>query len=1058
MLSTVSHCPLCAVILQIVPEGFQPDQDDLSWLSTVRAGAASTCRLTGPGYVETESIVAVPATDTTWDPGMPHTQDHFEFVRNNDTDWVFPFHARCWDLLQLQVDARLGSCSAGAGEIAQKLFQILSCTPWHGKTVDCGHDYGGASSYQRENAVVGGYSALLSPEYSYLITDPSHSIENSPQSSRLRDVFEARIRNVENPGDDSFSRLPEELLCLILAYLDSRDLCSLRHSSRSVAVISAPMQLPQTSGRPALMQIAKWDSLLRASRSESEGSTIDLQPHDSPAVAAELSCIDQSCGLVQAGTRLLTTHHLGFPSSPDDGVDIGVSFLRVNGRLYVSGLRLWHDKRDTPKYEVGVIVSAAEKIVHLHDCARLSGIEVSLTATGITGLRFLMSGADCYEENSVGQVAITDPDVGIASLRRTSQTKLLGFWVKFDACRLVSIALSEERIGCEIDRPDLTCAIDTDEKSYQRRAAQPWFPTVPSPLTHIQSVRDQSRNQGQTFQLQMNIEFAADRRASSSLQRIVALLGCECVFLGLRFVYDDGVDKVFGSTCSKTSGGYIWNCHESSFLIDGAGGEEVTSVKVGTVELDCVSFSGYVELIPIPPLPGFSGVMEAPRGPEYRLVTLEPLPEFVLSGFVTTLSVFNRGFLTFGVQSRPRLPSDSQMPKRAPLLDPPRPLPENNPSAADPFGFSSSLGRNPVWTAASLQRVRVIYISAGASNRSRGSESISGLWLEYDGSARPEIVGQWIKESGKFEISDGTEIVEIAVWSSVKSRPCIGRPKMGHIVKLQFVLSNGQSFSFGNTVPEHTVQVTVRANLYEKLDTISWAFGHLYDFVRVTYSQQPCDDENVHLKLEEFHDYPWVVPEKIFCSKADSSKGTNSEHAIAIEISKTQSGISGLAFRYASHTLAMIGCPSEQLETLYLCDGDRLSKMEMTWTNEIAANILKTLTLHTIKGQIMTITGWKPPSPPRVPAIPHLPPPPPGPASVPPPSTVLMSAEPPTDPPFRPVRNTVFILDPSQVGSFHPEADRIVEFPEGAKEFVGFWGVTRRHMTTLSSLGSIFRY
>ena len=46
------------------------------------------------------------------------------------------------------------------------------------------------------------------------------------------------------------------------------------------------------------------------------------------------------------------------------------------------------------------------------------------------------------------------------------------------------------------------------------------------------------------------------------------------------------------------------------------------------------------KLTPIPPPPPeFSAVVEAPREPEYRLVTLEPLPESVVSGFVTTLTV-----------------------------------------------------------------------------------------------------------------------------------------------------------------------------------------------------------------------------------------------------------------------------------------------------------------------------------------------------------------------------------------------------------------------------------
>ena len=39
----------------------------------------------------------------------------------------------------------------------------------------------------------------------------------------------------------------------------------------------------------------------------------------------------------------------------------------------------------------------------------------------------------------------------------------------------------------------------------------------------------------------------------------------------------------------------------------------------------------------------------------------------------------------------------------------------------------------------------------------------------------------------------------------------------------------------------------------------------------------------------------------------------------------------------------MIGCSSEQVEILYLYDGDGLSKMEMTWTDEFTPKILNSL-------------------------------------------------------------------------------------------------------------------
>lgn len=88
----------------------------------------------------------------------------------------------------------------------------------------------------------------------------------------------------------------------------------------------------------------------------------------------------------------------------------------------------------------------------------------------------------------------------------------------------------------------------------------------------------------QMFSLHLNMDFAGPGgRRLSSLQRIVALIGdIPGLFLGLKFVYDDGESKrfcternIFDFRCDNVK--YV----ESSFYIDGAAGERVSAVRVG---------------------------------------------------------------------------------------------------------------------------------------------------------------------------------------------------------------------------------------------------------------------------------------------------------------------------------------------------------------------------------------------------------------------------------------------------------------------------------------------
>lgn len=109
-----------------------------------------------------------------------------------------------------------------------------------------------------------------------------------------------------------------------------------------------------------------------------------------------------------------------------------------------------------------------------------------------------------------------------------------------------------------------------------------WSPEIPTQVDFIQSFP--AKTQPQTFSLHLNMDFAGPcGRRLSSLRRIVALIGgIPGLFLGLKFVYDDGESKKFCLERHKLDIRYDnVKFVESSFYIDSAAGERVSAVKVG---------------------------------------------------------------------------------------------------------------------------------------------------------------------------------------------------------------------------------------------------------------------------------------------------------------------------------------------------------------------------------------------------------------------------------------------------------------------------------------------
>jgi hypothetical protein len=110
-----------------------------------------------------------------------------------------------------------------------------------------------------------------------------------------------------------------------------------------------------------------------------------------------------------------------------------------------------------------------------------------------------------------------------------------------------------------------------------------WYPEIP---LHQDFIHTYPANRNLPSEnVHFNMDFGgADGQRLNHLQRIVALIGDEPdLFVGLRFVYDDGETKAFNAhnstfqTCPRAPPSI-----ESSFWIDGSNGERVSAVTVVT--------------------------------------------------------------------------------------------------------------------------------------------------------------------------------------------------------------------------------------------------------------------------------------------------------------------------------------------------------------------------------------------------------------------------------------------------------------------------------------------
>ncbi|KAK4155082.1 hypothetical protein C8A00DRAFT_13823 [Chaetomidium leptoderma] len=523
--------------------------------------------------------------------------------------WGFPFHAACWRIMEKV-------CSPGTPDV-QSAFDLCRSFPVQLGIMNWGHDYGGSVGYHYKPAGLAPGEEL---QFVYPINTGSQC-RDPLDIPEIRDVFEDQDRDNFDRGpaippqrhittgyQDDFSRLPIEILQLILIYLPTPDVGTLKRASRIYANLhlhdqfwksrfyrgyeldfafegkrcfplvkgcwrSIYFSIKDLRGKPSvinrrrlwLLSSSLQDLLLRATETKCDGSLSDAHflGADVRWATANSTLIphDKSFTL---GSRLLYKRVIAVP---DNTTAVFISTIAVSSRRYISGIRV--QQRDGESFSLGYRHPQDEVLLLLgcdQERLRIVGFHLAQDQHGIRGLSVIT------DTGALSEWAGEYRDIPRRRLVSSSagQDIVQGLQGGFDATKLVSLSVaSQTGLEAELAFRDKTL----------------WFPDIPQPhLRFLGTEQIRPCPEG----LPLSVAVFGDPQGQD-LNYLLCLtvflldyetvLAVEVTFSGNRppvrfgmFDTSDGIEKL-------------------EFAIDGMGGERVISVEVSNTKQN--AFHGF---------------------------------------------------------------------------------------------------------------------------------------------------------------------------------------------------------------------------------------------------------------------------------------------------------------------------------------------------------------------------------------------------------------------------------------------------------------------------------
>ncbi|KAI0595235.1 hypothetical protein F4775DRAFT_585635 [Biscogniauxia sp. FL1348] len=733
--------------------------------------------------------------------------------------------------------------------------------------------------------------------------------------------------------------------------------------------------------------------------------------------------------------RLFEKQSLLWPQQHEvDSLKLGVSFVQVDGRRYICGLRYLSPDGMVEYSRAGYVNPREEHHISLGSYDNLECLNVVMAKTGLVGMLLHMKSQENSFSHSVGDIETAQLEGGIGRLSPKEGTACVGFIIGLDACKVISITLVEMPLHIPVvDATD--CDWVLDYRNLDQEPVQLWNPSLPEHPHHTSWHYAQFSTQH--FDLCLNMDFGGPRGCLlQSLTRINLYMGgFPAVFIGMSFNYEDGTERFYGRKGYRESIGSlaVLRAVQQSFHIDGPMGEIITKFAA--------SYSHVHDTIQSITITTSMG-----RSQQFRLygkdswgdcqemvAILEPQPGEVFTALYARIKSPIGYFKSISACSmildkRPSYPDlgylaiDSH---RVPITC--KALNSAAEMLAYPRGFA--------FTAADLTHLSKIRVSVSNEHQPASPAHLSGLQLEFSDSRNPVVLGQWVEELDALNIPPGDRLAEMTTWHDFALTH--KKVKFGKIRKLQLRTAGGVGKEFLDPMVRGNICLNYRENPYEELVGLVWGYNHEWDHVRALYGPKPSSGGNLLIESQVGYPSPsWLVRERLFMCEVLKDGTPNPVVGIEVSCKDIGSELSGLTLIYKHGDQWTLGTRGRPLQTMTLSEDEKLVRMDIGVNR---GNRIDLISFFTNTGRKVDFSEKSGPTPGQDKNKYHM---------------FIHS-------------RSVFILDPLFTGPSittnmnelsSSKMRHLREFPEGARRFVGFWAVPKRRDRCLrfNMLGPVF--
>ncbi|EKJ74255.1 hypothetical protein FPSE_05552 [Fusarium pseudograminearum CS3096] len=596
-----------------------PDTDAQKWLGHIRLSRCrsddSVATLTGVGYLDPPGFTVPEDASSRIIPGEsgPGLERH----RETACSPTVVFHESCWNMLFEYMSLKTNTRHE-ENDVAQCLYDLIFDLP-PGKNSSVFIGQNGFTTPCRGNTA-------LPIIFEYAGADPDMLLLTHVEKELAETETDLLILE---GSPNSFTSLPTKLVHHIITFLDSSSVCNLRLSSKVIASVTGPKDLPQAfwASRFATddeLDFFPLDCLSAAARNDWRQVYFDVRHslldcsktghiHNRQRI---WSCVKRlSLPLKMMLDQLLDVRRfkplpIGFglpgylgtektqglakrrelrikaeqylaldPEFFETGdLRMSISTMIIKSTTYICGIRISRgdDKVSGDEMSrVGFVLPDTETHLCIQRSSHLTAIRVTASIGGIIGLSFQQTDIEGkFSWQSADHRDKLLDFAGVVTLKPAMNERILGIIVGFDTYKAISIQLLEDPISF--------ASPSASRMSVRMQPRWLWYPVEPDSRNLIVPPQMAQHSIPGQPTLALNMNFGGSD--GSWLPRLIHV----SVFTsagtnapkGLGFYYVDGSCKryLFQSDISDSISTRL--CYEVGFPLNGSGGERINGLKL----------------------------------------------------------------------------------------------------------------------------------------------------------------------------------------------------------------------------------------------------------------------------------------------------------------------------------------------------------------------------------------------------------------------------------------------------------------------------------------------